>query len=120
MPACSALLWESSWMRALAARPSSGVGASGRPSWKDSTAILEATSPACAPPMPSATTNSGERASRASSLARRWRPVSVAEYCSLTRSISIDLEHEFALADPQMIAGVQGAGGVEQLLVEVG
>ena len=48
---------------------------------------FEATSPACAPPMPSATTNSGERTSSESSLARRWRPVSLPEYCSATRSI---------------------------------
>ena len=55
--------------------------------WKASTASFEATSPACAPPMPSATTNSGERTISESSFARRWRPVSLPEYCSATRSI---------------------------------
>ncbi len=76
-------------------------------SLKDSTAIREATSPACAPPMPSATTNSGARASSESSLARRWRPVSVPAYCSATRSTSVDLEREFAVADAHAIARMQ-------------
>src|SRR2546423_7310087 len=70
--------------------------------------------------MPSATTNSGERASSESSLARRWRPVSVTAYCSATRSTSVDLEGEFAVADPQAIPGVKRPGGLEQLLVQVG
>src|SRR5580693_3939751 len=89
-------------------------------------AIREATSPAWAPPIPSATTNRGERASSESSLARRWRPVSVPAYCSDTRSISlgrsssVDLEREFAVADAHPIAGVQRSGRLEQLLVEVG
>ena len=42
-----------------------------------SAAILDATSPAWAPPIPSATANSGERAKYESSLAVRERPVSV-------------------------------------------
>ena len=82
MPACSALEWDREWMRSLAERASSasscsGWAASGSPGWKASTAIREATSPACAPPIPSATTNRGARANSESSLARRWRPVSV-------------------------------------------
>src|SRR5271155_5216083 len=74
--------------------------------------------------MPSATTNSGERASRESSLARRWRPVSVPAYCSATRSTNqpslVDLEREFAVADAHPVAGVQRSGRLQQLLVEVG
>src|SRR5271155_4152573 len=70
--------------------------------------------------MPSATTNSGERASRESSLARRWRPVSVPAYCSATRSTSVDLEYEFAVADAQAVPGMQRAGALQQLLVEIG
>src|SRR5271170_7389057 len=125
MPACSALECDSSWMRALAdcasvASASSGWPPSGRPAWKASTAMREATSPACAPPMPSATTNSGERASSESSLARRWRPVSLPAYCSATRSISVDLERELAVADPHPVAGVQRPGALQQLLVEIG
>ena len=45
-----------SWMTAVSA---SAGEPSGSPASKDSTVISEATSPACAPPMPSATTNSG-------------------------------------------------------------
>src|SRR5208282_4728163 len=116
-------------MRALATRASaasacSGSAASRNPGWKTSTAMREATSPACAPPMPSATTYSGARASSASSLARRWRPVSVPVYCSATRSILkaclIDLEAEFTVADAHTVAGVQRARALQQLLVEVG
>src|SRR6202035_4350625 len=70
--------------------------------------------------MPSATTNSGERASSESSLARRWRPVSVPAYCSATRSTSVDLEGEFAVADPHAIAGMQRPRRLQHLLVEVG
>src|SRR5271165_4090750 len=125
MPACSALEWDSSWIRefawsASADSASSGSEASSRPCLNDSTAIREATSPACAPPMPSATTNSGERASSESSLARRWRPVSVPAYCSATRSMSVDLEGEFAVADAHAIAWVQGPRRLQQLLVQVG
>src|ERR1039458_7302901 len=106
--------------RASAERATSGSAASSRPCLKDSTAIREATSPACAPPIPSGTTNSGERASRESSLARRWRPVSVPAYCSATRSISVDLEREFTVADAHAVPGVQRPGRLEQLLVEIG
>ena len=57
---------ERSWMRWLAVsmmrtRPSAGESPSGMPAPKASTAISDATSPDCAPPMPSATTNSGAR-----------------------------------------------------------
>src|SRR5271163_4678027 len=125
MPACSALACESSWMRALAACASVASASSGslgscRPGSKESTAILDATSPACAPPIPSATTNSGERARTESSLARRWRPVSVPAYCSATRSISVDLEREFTVADAHPVTGVQRPGRLQQLLVEIG
>src|SRR5271165_3931722 len=125
MPACSALECDSSCMRVFASiasadRASSGWEASSRPCLKDSTAIREATSPACAPPIPSATTNSGERVNSESSLARRWRPVSVPAYCSATRSISVDLEREFTVADAHAISGMQRPRRLEQLLVQVG
>src|ERR1700676_2863219 len=82
--------------------------------------MRDATSPACAPPMPSATTNSGARASSESSFARRWRPVSVPAYCSATRSISVDLEGEFAVADSQAVPWMQRPGRLQQLLVQIG
>src|ERR1700704_3434634 len=124
MPACSALLCDSSWIRAFASRVSCASAASGfaapcSPPSKDSTAIREATSPACAPPIPSATTNSGARARCESSFARRWRPVSVPADCSAPRRISVDLEREFAVADTYTIAWVQRARGLQDLLVEV-
>src|SRR4051812_646913 len=127
MPARLASLRDSSWIFSLAPPPRAasrscgGAPPSGRPRPIVSTATLEATSPACAPPIPSATTNSGARTIRASSFARRWRPVSLPEYCSATLSIrSVDLEREFAVADADTIPRVQGARGLEQLLVEVG
>ena len=57
---------ERSWMRAFAAsmmldeRARAGRRRAGRPR-TSATAISDATSPACAPPIPSATTNSGAR-----------------------------------------------------------
>src|SRR5271167_1346366 len=101
-------------------RASSGSEASSIPCLKDSTAMREATSPACAPPMPSATTNSGEDASSESSLARRWRPVSVPAYCSATRSISVDLEREFTVADAHAVPRMQRPWCLQELLVEIG
>src|SRR5437763_10764718 len=106
--------------RARAASASSGCWGSPMPGPNDSTAIRDATSPACAPPIPSATTKSGARASSESSLARRWRPVSVTAYCSATRSTSVHLEREFAVADAQPVSGVKRPGRLEQLLVEIG
>ena len=51
-----------------------------------STATADATSPAFAPPMPSATANSGGRSTSESSLALRCRPTSVRPACSTIRS----------------------------------
>ena len=59
---------------------------SGSPCSNTSTAIFDATSPAWAPPIPSATTNTGARAYEESSLPRRWRPVSVRWTVSAARS----------------------------------
>ena len=75
------------WPRARGrASRSSGLPESGRPCSNASTAIREATSPACAPPIPSATTNTGARANDESSLSRRWRPVSVLWIVSAARA----------------------------------
>ena len=82
-------------MRALASRTRAAssssplaAGVVAAPRSKASIAMREATSPACAPPIPSATTNTGERAKYASSFARRARPVSECEKWSVaTRSI---------------------------------
>jgi hypothetical protein len=61
-------------------------GPSGRSRSKASAAVLEATSPAWAPPMPSATTKIGARTKSESSFSLRWRPVSVRKAWSSTRS----------------------------------
>ena len=53
-----------------------------------SAAMAEATSPALAPPMPSATAKNGGASTRESSLALRWRPTSVLPTCSTIRSAS--------------------------------
>ena len=68
---------------------SSGVPCSGSPPSNTSTAIFEATSPAWAPPIPSAITNSGARANALSSFSRRWRPVSVFQVVWAARSMSV-------------------------------
>src|SRR5437773_4964101 len=57
-----------------------------RPRPKASVAICDATSPALAPPIPSATTKKGGSSSRASSFDERWRPRSLLPTCSMTRS----------------------------------
>ena len=50
-----------------------------------STATADATSPAFAPPIPSATANSGGLTTSESSLALRCRPTSVRPACSMIR-----------------------------------
>ena len=65
----------------------------------------EATSPAWAPPIPSATTKIGARTKNESSLALRWRPVSVRNAWSSTRSTAHPrLEPELGVADPDDVA----------------
>ncbi len=85
--------WERSWMRRLASitisrrNVSGGTLGSISVGSNDSAAIFEATSPAWAPPIPSATAKSGERTNSESSLALRWRPVSERYACSATVSM---------------------------------
>src|SRR5437867_252319 len=131
IPAWLASARERWWMLSLASsmraasRSCGGPPPSGSPRPSVSTAIREATSPACAPPMPSATTNSGARAYSESSLPRRWRPVSVLWNSSATRSISGPLPlspilvRELGVSDPDAVAAVQRLGALQQLLVEV-
>src|SRR5947209_7610545 len=88
-------------------------------------AVRESTSPACAPRMPSATTNTGARANALSSLSRRWRPVSVLQVVSAARSIvrvesrSSLVVGKLAVADPDSIARVQRLRAVERLVVQI-
>ena len=80
----------SSWIRRFASsivsRRKPSAGASGRSRSKASAAVFEATSPACAPPIPSATTKIGARTKSESSFSLRWRPVSVRKAWSSIRS----------------------------------
>ena len=72
------------------------------------TASSEATSPACAPPIPSATTNSGARTKKLSSLPWRWRPeVGVVEVLGDAQHASA-LEGELGVADADPVPRVQG------------
>ncbi len=52
---------------------------------KTSTAVADATSPAFAPPIPSATAKNGGAITSESSLALRWRPTSLRPACSAIR-----------------------------------
>ena len=67
----------------VATRPSASAGSAAR---NASMAISDATSPAWAPPIPSASTNSGACTNKLSSLPVRWRPTSEPCHFSLTRS----------------------------------
>src|SRR5579875_25216 len=108
--------------RTSSARRDSGEPDSGRPRSKVSTAIREATSPAWAPPIPSATTNRGARTYALSSFSRRWRPVSVLHTVSVTPStVSPSLqEGELGVADPDAVARMQRLRATERLAVQVG
>src|SRR3712207_589747 len=97
---------------------SSALPESGSPGWKASTAMRAATSPACAPPIPSATTKIGERASSASSLAERWRPVSLLAKWSATLSMPSQDVGELGVADPDAVPRVQRLGPAQRLAVE--
>src|SRR4029077_5460634 len=89
----------------VSSRYRSGAAAGSSPA-NDSAAAFEATSPACAPPIPSATTNSGARVKKESSLALRWRPVSLRTASSAMRRLtrSPDLEAEDGVADLDRVA----------------
>src|SRR5579872_4217126 len=125
MPACSRSARARSWMRRLACRTSSAsrcsvLVPSGRSCSKTSIAMREATSPAWAPPMPSATTNSGSRAKALSSLSRRWRPVSVLQVIWVARNIQLLEIAELRVSDPDPVAGMQRRRPVQRLVVQVG
>src|SRR4051812_20349931 len=117
-------------MRAFASRTTVARRSSTEPSpgraWLSvnvSTTIVDATSPARAPPIPSATANSGACSKTRSSLLRRWRPVSdLAKLSWATRSITRPslYEREFVVANPDAVSGVQGLWSFEQVAVEVG
>ena len=73
----------------------------------DSAAIRDATSPACAPPIPSATRTAASRRRTNPRWRCRWRPVSVRNACSTTRSNLrlryLQLEPELRVADLDLV-----------------
>src|SRR3954471_8138716 len=113
-------------MRRLAARtmPASCASAGSPDSRAPSTASAapaEATSPAFAPPMPSATANSGGRTASESSFAVRWRPTSVRPACSAMRSaIRLLLVAVFAVAYADRVAHVEALRRLHLAPVQVG
>src|SRR5437588_3810990 len=85
-----------------------------------STAMREATSPARAPPMPSATANTGSRSRYESSLLCRWRPTSVRLACSAIRRATPSLlVAVLGLAYPDRVGRLQLLRPRELALVEV-
>src|SRR5215208_5276502 len=88
-----------------------------------STATADATSPACAPPIPSATANSGGRTTSESSLALRCRPTSVRPACSMIRratATALLLVAIFAVAYADRVRHLQPLGGLDLATVQIG
>src|SRR5215218_7407598 len=112
-------------MRRLAARTMSASCASGGSSESRalstaSTATADATSPALAPPIPSATANSGGRTTSESSFAVRWRPTSVRPACSTMRiATRLLLVAVFAVAYADRVARAERLGGLHLAAVQV-
>src|SRR5215212_10788033 len=85
-----------------------------------STATADATSPAFAPPIPSATANSGGRTTSESSFAVRCLPTSVRPACSTMRSATrLLLVAVFAVAYADRVAHVEPLGGLHLPAVQV-
>src|SRR5215212_5006615 len=88
-----------------------------------STATAEATSPAFAPPIPSATANRGGPTTSESSLALRWRPTSVRPACSTMRRATASallLVAVFAVAYADRVGHLQPLGAPHLAAVQVG
>src|SRR3954453_8802622 len=83
-------------------------------------ASSEATSPARAPPIPSATANRGGARKSASSLLSRWRPTSLAPACSMIRSaIRLLLVAVLGVADPDHVRRLEPLARGELTAVEI-
>src|SRR5215207_6562164 len=88
-----------------------------------STATADATSPAFAPPIPSATANSGGLTTSESSLALRCRPTSVRPACSMMRRATaraLLLVAVFAVAYADRVRHLQPLGRLDLAAVQVG
>src|ERR687897_2875617 len=107
--------------RTMPASCASAGSLESRASSTASTASADATSPALAPPMPSATANSGGLTTSESSLALRCRPTSVRPACSTMRSATrLLLVAVFAVADPDRIRHLQALRGLHLASVQEG
>src|SRR5215210_4850769 len=87
---------------------------------KASTASREATSPAFAPPMPSATAKKGGAITSESSLVCRWRPTSVAPALSTTPSMRLLLVAVLAVADLDQVGRLEALRASQLAAVQVG
>src|SRR3954468_5057662 len=85
-PSSTAIAWIRPFAVCTVSSSASGSEPASAASEKTSTTVCEATSPASAPPMPSATTNSGGSSRNESSLPSRSRPTSDIAACSTTPS----------------------------------
>src|SRR3989337_1796067 len=88
-----------------------------------STATAEANPPALAPPIPSATANSGGSTTSESSFALRWRPTSVRPACSTMRratATALLLVAVFAVAYADRVGHLEPLGRLHLAAVEVG
>src|SRR5829696_488214 len=88
-----------------------------------STATAEATSPALAPPIPSATAKSGGLTTSESSLALRWRPTSVRPACSTMEratATALLLVAIFAVAYADRVRHLEPLGRLDLAPVQVG
>src|SRR5215210_381327 len=88
-----------------------------------STATAEATSPAFAPPIPSATANRGGSTTSESSLALRWRPTSVRPACSMMRratATALLLVAVFAVAYANRVAHLEPLRRLHLTAIQVG
>src|SRR5437763_13573185 len=104
-------------LRATSRRRSSG-GRDSSCSSNASTAMRDATSPALAPPIPSATANSGERSRYASSLLWRCRPTSVRlAFSAIRRAKPSLLVPVLRLADADRVGHLELLRPLELVLV---
>src|SRR3954464_9523566 len=106
----------------VSSRCSGGISS---PGWlpTSSMAICDATSPALAPPMPSATTKKGGSSSSESSFEVRWRPTSLLPTCStILRAMASAsfLVAVLAVADADHIRDVQPLGRVHLPPIQIG
>src|ERR687892_934281 len=99
---------------------SAGSSESRSPS-KASVAMAEATSPALAPPIPSATAKNGASATKSSSLALRWRPTSVRPTCStMRRATGLLLVAVLGVADANSVGHLEPFRAADLPAVHVG